>query len=79
MHKISSVNVDTILSREDLVVLLFMDERQKSLAVQLAVSLSDLETAFGLAVVTVSDSTVASKYKVRDKKYHFLRDETSLL
>lgn len=64
MKKISEVNVDKILSREDLVVLLFMGERQKSLAAQLQVSLSDLETAFGLAVVTVSDIAVASSYQV---------------
>ncbi|TRY78281.1 hypothetical protein TCAL_08763 [Tigriopus californicus] len=59
VKQVTESNIRKVLKREDLLLILFHDDKQRPLAAQLKVALIDLETLFGLAVVTVSDVKVA--------------------
>ena len=62
--QVTESNIKKVIKREDLLLILFHDDKQRPLAAQLKVSLVDLETLFGLAVVTVSDLKVAFDFGI---------------
>eukprot|EP00095_Tigriopus_kingsejongensis_P007667 maker-scaffold156_size297567-snap-gene-0.22 protein:Tk07667 transcript:maker-scaffold156_size297567-snap-gene-0.22-mRNA-1 annotation:"GL10978" len=64
VKQVTESNIQRVLKREDLLLILFHDDKQRPLAAQLKVALVDLDTLFGLAVVTVSDMKVAYNFGV---------------
>lgn len=61
--QLSLSNMERVLKREELLLVHFLPPStpdSSPLAARLRVSLAELETVFGLAVVTVSDPAVAS-------------------